>query len=275
MPDSNFLNGTGCKEAVCIDAGRVYDSCSDKDCLEDLRVYFTERDQMVINHAVSVRARNVEVITTYIDVEALPFNRGYYSCDLTFFFEVQMDVYSGHAVPCTTVYGVSVFQKRVILYGSEGSVKVFNSEFRDDHHDVQEVPTRNLPRCSVQVAEPIVLAAHLCDACECCKCGCDCGCGCSNIPTCICNRNGGNFVDDNDGKIVYVTIGIFTIVQLIRNVQMLVPVYDFCVPSKECSCPASDNPCDLFRKMSFPVDEFFPPQDEGRGSNCGCSDSDN
>lgn len=26
------------KEAVCIDAMRVYDSCSDKDCLEDLRV---------------------------------------------------------------------------------------------------------------------------------------------------------------------------------------------------------------------------------------------
>ena len=33
----------GCfKEAVCIDAGRIYDSCGDKDCLEDLRVYFTE-----------------------------------------------------------------------------------------------------------------------------------------------------------------------------------------------------------------------------------------
>ena len=29
------------KEAVCINAGRIYDSCSDKDCLEDLRVYFT------------------------------------------------------------------------------------------------------------------------------------------------------------------------------------------------------------------------------------------
>ena len=24
------------KEAVCIDAGRVYDSCCDRDCLEDL-----------------------------------------------------------------------------------------------------------------------------------------------------------------------------------------------------------------------------------------------
>ena len=28
------------KEAVCIDAMRVYDSCGDKNCLEDLRVYF-------------------------------------------------------------------------------------------------------------------------------------------------------------------------------------------------------------------------------------------
>ena len=34
----------GCfKEAVCIDASRVYDSCGDKDCLEDLRVYFFAR----------------------------------------------------------------------------------------------------------------------------------------------------------------------------------------------------------------------------------------
>ena len=30
------------KEAVCIDAGRVYDSCCDRDCLEDLRVYLRE-----------------------------------------------------------------------------------------------------------------------------------------------------------------------------------------------------------------------------------------
>ena len=33
-------NGAALKEAVCIDAMRIYDSCSDKDCLEDLRVLF-------------------------------------------------------------------------------------------------------------------------------------------------------------------------------------------------------------------------------------------
>ena len=37
----------GCfKEAVCIDASRVYDSCGDKDCLEDLRVYFRPRPRL-------------------------------------------------------------------------------------------------------------------------------------------------------------------------------------------------------------------------------------
>ena len=263
MPDNRVEHENGYREAVCIDAGRVYDSCSDKDCLEDLRVYFTERDQMIVDHAVSVRAKRVEVVTTYIDVEALPFNRGYYACDLTFFFEVEVDVFSGRAMPCTSVCGLGIFQKKVILYGSEGSVKVFNSEYRSDCSDPQGMPTRNLPRCSVQVAEPILLSARLVDACE---CGCGCGCSCCNIPDCICQRFGGNFCDPNEGKIVYVTIGIFTIVQLIRNVQMLVPVYDFCMPDREC-CPTTDNPCDLFRKMCFPVNEFFPPKED----NCGCT----
>ena len=121
MAENNkYLPNGGCKEAVCVDAGRVYDSCSDKDCLEDLRVFFTERDQMVIDHAVSIRAKKAEVISTYIDVEALPFNRGYYSCDITFFFGVTLEVYSGHGTGCCTVRGVAIFQKKVILFGSEG-----------------------------------------------------------------------------------------------------------------------------------------------------------
>ena len=83
------------------------------------------------------------------------------------------------------------------------------------------------------------------------------------------NMYGGTFTDGRDGKVVLVTLGIFTIVQLVRNVQMLVPVYDFCMPSKEC-CPTSDNPCDLFKKMCFPVDEFFPPKMDDKSNTCGC-----
>lgn len=263
MPE-RCCRDSGCKEAVCVDAGRVYDSCADKDCAENMQIYFTDRDQMLIDHAISVRPKSAEVLTTCIDVEALPFNRGYYSCDLTFYFEVTLEVFSGHNMPCTTVCGIAMFSKKVILFGGEGGVKVFRSEFCPEHHDRQEMPTRNMPRCAVQVAEPVVLSAQLVDACDnrCC-----CGC-CGSIPESVQRRFGGCFADSREGKTVLVTLGVFTIVQLIRNVQMLMPVYDFCMPSKECT-PNSESPCDLFRKMTFPVDEFFPPKCE-KGNACGC-----
>ena len=42
------LRRDGFKEAVCIDAQRVYDSCSAKDCLEDLQVCFTQAKRSII-----------------------------------------------------------------------------------------------------------------------------------------------------------------------------------------------------------------------------------
>lgn len=270
MADKKFMHDTGCKEAVCIDAGRVYDSCSDKDCMENLQVYFIDRDQMILDHALSARAKKASLIKTCIDVEELPFNRGYFSCDLTFFFECQVEVFCGRNTPPATLCGCCVFCKRVILFGSEGSVKVFSSEFVDDDTDTQLPATKNLPTCNVQVAEPIVLGSCLVDACD-CKCRNDNECGCGCIPESICECFGGQFQDPDNGKLCFVSIGIFTIVQLIRHVQMLVPVYDFCLPTKDCSCPPSDNPCDLFRKMCFPVDEFFPPKEECKpDQGCGC-----
>ena len=59
------------KEAVCVDASRIYDSCSDKDCIEDLRVLFPAARQPVVDSATSVRVRDVSVITVYIDLQPL------------------------------------------------------------------------------------------------------------------------------------------------------------------------------------------------------------
>lgn len=84
----------GIREAVCIDTNRVYDSCADKDCLADMRVYFTDRAQCIIDNATSVRCRSCKIINCFIDVEAVPFNRGYYSVDITFFFKVYLDAYT-------------------------------------------------------------------------------------------------------------------------------------------------------------------------------------
>lgn len=62
-------------ETVCIDASRVYDSCGDKDCLSDLRLYFTEANQGIINTAVNIRIRDVDVADVCINLEPVPFHR--------------------------------------------------------------------------------------------------------------------------------------------------------------------------------------------------------
>ena len=95
----------GCfKEAVCIDASRVYDSCGDKDCLEDLRVYFSPASQAVIDQAAQVRMRNVDVLVVYLGLEPVPFHKGFYSVDMTFFFEVTLDVFQTPAAPPRSLF---------------------------------------------------------------------------------------------------------------------------------------------------------------------------
>lgn len=276
MSDNYDVSCKKAKEAICIDTAKVYDSCADKDCLADIRVYFTDMAQEVIDRATSIRCRGTEVINVFSEVERVPFNRGFYSIDITFFFSVSLDVITSPNCPTETVCGLAVFSKKCILYGSDGNVKIFTSEFVDKDVDEQLPMVSSNPRAKIQVAEPICLDAKLCRPCDCCNNIVDVSC---SIPRCIRKRFGGQFCDMDTQRAVRVTIGLFTIVQLERDVQVLVPAYDFCIPNKECSCDTED-PCDSFRKIKFPVGEFFPPSEKDcdKDSNysvtslgsCGC-----
>lgn len=115
------------REAVCIHTKKIFDSCKDKDCIEDLRVYPTRGCQEVIDRAVSVKAGNAELLYAYIDVEPVSFNRGFYTVDVRYFYRITADAFVGAARP-VEVTGLAVFDKRVILFGSEGSAKVFSSQ---------------------------------------------------------------------------------------------------------------------------------------------------
>ena len=256
------------KEAVCVDVSRVFDSCCDRDCLEDLRCFFTPDAQAYVDRAISVRLRSAEVLNVYIDVEPVNFNKGFYSCDLTFFFLIDLDLFmSPHSCPIK-IKGITSFSKKVILYGSEGNVKVFTSTMNDDDMNCERPvrKTSNCPKCVVQSVDPVALSAHIGKIRDCYENACC-------IPQCVCDCVGGNIVTELDSgtPTVYVTLGLFTIVQLVRNVQMLIPVYDFCIPEKQCD-DTTDQPCDVFRKIKFPTDDFFPqrPCDISSDEYCGC-----
>lgn len=261
MADTN-LNEV-CKEAVCIDAGRVYDSCCDRDCLEDLRCYFSEENQQLISTAVNVRLKNAEVLNVNIDVEQVNFNKGFYCCELTFFFLIDLDVYSnGNTLP-TDVKGICCYNKRVILFGGVGNAKIFTSVTALDEVDAQLGAGTNLPRCVVQAVDPVPLSAKIRRVDN----ENDVVCG---IPDSIAEIIGSNIAINlpDDSNTVYVTLGLFTVIQLIRNTQMLIPVYDFCIPEKHCDDQCSPvTPCDVFSRIEFPTNDFFPTT---INENCEC-----
>jgi hypothetical protein len=261
------------KEAVCIDVARVYDSCSDKDCLEDLRVYFCDAEQKIVNRAVTIKGRSAELVRAYLDVEPVQFNRGFYSVDITFIFKVAVEVYDtptgrAHCKP-EIVSGIASFSKKVILYGSEGNIKIFSSDFEAGEDDEQNSPSNNLPKAVLEAVDPIFLAAKIVDR----DCTCDPDDG--ELPDIFARNLDGTVGGVVPTKIVLVTLGLFSIVKIERQVQLLIPAYDFCVPDKECTNSTGD-PCELFKSIKFPASEFFPPRfceqeaDEARPVDCGC-----
>ena len=154
------------REAVCIHTKKIFDSCKDKDCIEDLRVYPTRGCQEVIDRAVSVKAGSAELLYAYIDVEPVSFNRGFYTVDVRYFYRITADAFVGAARP-VEVTGLAVFDKRVILFGSEGSAKVFSSQAASGALDLQALPGRSNPTAVVESVDPIILSMKLVDVCEC------------------------------------------------------------------------------------------------------------
>ena len=258
MPPSVIKDPAGCdasvREAVCIHTEKIYDSCKDKDCLEDLRVYPTLTSRPIIESAMSIRARSADLIYAYPDVEAVSFKRGYYTIDIRYFYKIRGDAYTIANI-IMPVCGLAVFSKRVILFGSEGNAKKFTSNTVLGKMDTASLSSTNLPTAVVEAVDPIVLDMKLVDVCPPCTTDCDV----FEVPEFI----RGVYCDDisfeNNQRRWYVTLGQFSIVRLERDTQLLIPAYDYCMPDKECGGSDDGDPCSQFSRICFPVDEFFPP----------------
>ncbi|MBQ6273767.1 MAG: hypothetical protein IJK63_06035 [Oscillospiraceae bacterium] len=234
------------REAVSINTRKIFDSCRDKDCIDDLRVYPTESSQTYIENALSVRPRSAELLYCAVNVEPISFNRGYYTVDCSYFYRIVGETFPGGQ----SIQGLAVFDKRAMLFGSEGSVKTFSSE---DPVPPQE--SSELPVAVVDSVDPIALYMKLVDA-E------------SLGPTELEQRAIPGFIADafpeplvltDTARRWYATIGQFSIIRLERDTQLLIPAYEYSLPDKECPGASQDDPCELFSRIRFPVEEFFPP----------------
>lgn len=262
--NKTFVTNGTIKDAVCVDCNRVFDSCADKDCLEDLVCIFTEEGQALVDTAVAIKARTADILSCCVEVDPVTYNKGCYAVTCNYYFTVVFDVYQSTTTAPDAIRGLCTFEKKCMLYGSDGDVQVFSSEVDCDETQLQLPGVRTEPVAKVKAVDPMVLSSRT----MCCENNCRCQCP-TQIPQFIVEAMGGNLALGDNYKTVLVTLGLFSIVQLSRNVQVLIPAYDYCIPSKECSCDQG-SPCDIFSEVDFPVEDFFPRATSGSHCGCGC-----
>ncbi|MCL2095972.1 MAG: hypothetical protein FWH10_03615 [Oscillospiraceae bacterium] len=265
---SSHSHNNNFRDTVCIDCNKIMDSCRDKDCLEDLKVFLTDYSQEILDKATSIRCKDAEIIWTHVSVEPVPFNRGFYQIDIRFFFKLSFE-----ACVCLgksqEIEGIAVFDKNVILFGSEGNVNIFKSDPVSNSFcflpNLNEAKHTNLPTAVVEIVDPICLGVKIIEKgnpCHCC-------CSVDSIPEHIHSHVRGQIIEEGEKELVC-TLGIFAIIRLERPAQIVVPCSDFCIPEKECPPVNEDDPCKLFKKMKFPLNEFFP---QSLGNIGGFSDN--
>ncbi|MBE6596510.1 MAG: hypothetical protein E7641_02460 [Ruminococcaceae bacterium] len=262
-------------EMVCIETNRILDSCRDRDCFEDVKVILTDFGNDIINRTTNVRAKNACISWTYIGIDPVKFNRGFYSVTIKFYVKITFEacLCGGRS---QEFEGVAVLEKKVILYGSESNVSIFKSN--PDASDYCALPEpccagKNVPIAIVEVVDPIILGTKIREPGDNCCCCCCC---CGDIPDHVVAGISGTLNDcGSEDRYLTVSIGIFSVVRIVRPAQYLINATEYCVPDKECIAAEDDNPCSLFRSMDFPTSEFCPPsyshhRDNDKGGKCSC-----
>lgn len=139
-------------EMVCIETNRILDSCRDRDCFEDVKVLLTDFGNDILEHTTNIRAKNACIGGTYIGIEPVKFNRGFYAVTIRFYVKITFEacLCGGRS---QEFEGVAVLEKKVVLYGSESNVSVFKSTA--DTSDYCAIPEpccagKNVPQAIVE-----------------------------------------------------------------------------------------------------------------------------
>ena len=101
---------------------------------------------------------------------------------------------------------------------------------------------------------------------------CDCKCACPiQIPGFIRSQFDEELVLTGEQRRLLVTLGQFSIIRLERDAQLIVPVLDYAIPTKEC-CDnpggCAEDPCEVFSKIPFPTAKFTPSGCDHQNSCC-------
>jgi len=249
LPDSNRL-----REEPII-AHKIYDSCRAQDCLtpSELGPARAKEAAFIDCHsvspgdvivpppdAVSVNVCELKLERISIaDKKPSPFKKGFWDVDVKYVFEYDLSFRGADGEVSVEVKAFSIYNKKLTLFGSHGSEHIVGSD---------------LPMfCGGGGCEPFVWVEGKAMELS------------AEIRHGHCPKGGGHKPLD-----VGVTIGLFSIVQMFRIVNLRVESRGFDIP-RECNDLCPTNPCEFFDALDFPMDIFAPPQlpefNSGKSSN--------
>ncbi|MCL2216115.1 MAG: hypothetical protein FWB91_03740 [Defluviitaleaceae bacterium] len=230
----------------CIVAHKVYDSCRRQNCLTprelgpareanhrphdemDFEGDDTERgrDDIIVppHGAASVTMDKVEIKKIQVvDKQPSPFRAGFWDVDVKYVFEYRLTFREAGGRVISHKQANSVFNMKATLFGSVGGDLVIGTDL---YRESDGTTFSAAPFIWVE-AKALGLDAKI-------------------------DRHHGN-------SEVHVTIGLFSILKLIRLVHLNVQSKGFCIPH-ECEDQGNINPCEYFADLDFPMDIFAPPQ---------------
>lgn len=257
---------------------KVYDACRQQDCLTEDELgparaaeeccieeeHYAEGEIIVPPHnAASATIDKLKVKKVIIvDKEPCPFKNGYWDVDLKYVFEYRLIFREADGSTIGAIKANNIFNRRVTLFGSQGSDIVLSTDLFVSHHGESAMLDAD-PYILVE-AKGVALSAELKYSCG--------------------VRGGHHHMEGEHANRVKVMIGLFSIIKLYRIVTLLVESKGFAVPP-ECQDISPLNPCEFFDDLDFPMDIFAPPQKPeflaGVSSNipavetkkpCGCHD---
>ena len=150
--DTQHCDARDIHQCMSIHTRKITDSCRDKDCIEDLRVYLTTDSQSTLDTATNAKVRSAELITTYMDVEPVAFDRNHYCIDLTFYYRILADATVGVNRP-VALQGLAMFSKRAVLCGEDSRAHIYTSRTRLDGSDGLSRVSANHPTAVVEVTD--------------------------------------------------------------------------------------------------------------------------
>lgn len=253
---------------LSIHTKKITDSCRDKDCIEDLRVYLTTNSQTLLDTAAGAKVRCADLLYADLDVEPVAFDRNHYCIDITFYYRILADAVVGTTRP-VTLNGLVVFSKRVVLCGEDSRAHIFSSDTVISSADALAAYSAKNPVAVVEVLDPMVLSSKVLEICD--STGGEQAV--VQIPDFIKELFDGDLVLSGDQRRLFVTLGQFSIVRLERDTQIVVSVNDYAIPCRECcdTPGCAEDPCEMFSRIPFPAQQFTSTgcDKENGGEGCG------